>query len=254
MGYEAILYKKNDSIATVTINQPQVLNALVQSVFDDLAAVTKEIAHDDDVKSVVLTGAGKAFCAGGDVNRFKEGFTLENAYRYVDLLHPWCLEWANLSKPTIAAINGPAVGAGMSIALLCDMSIASDQAKLGSAFINMALVPDLGAAYFLPRAVGPQKAKELLLTGRIIDSAEALSIGLVNSVVPHDRLMDEAYALAKQLSQKSAYGIQNTKRLVNMGLNMDLRGLLEAESFVQALNLNSDDSKAAVDAFLNKRS
>ena len=253
MDFQAIIYEKKDHVATITLNQPQVLNALVQAEFDELADVTKKIAQDDDIRVVVLTGAGKAFCAGGDISRFKEGFTLESGYEYVDKLHPWCLDWANLSKPTIAAVNGAAVGAGMSIMLMCDISIASSKAKFGSAFINMGLVPDLGAAYYLPRVVGIQKAKEMLFTGHNIDSAEALSIGLVNRVVEHENFMEEVYALAFQLAQGPSFALQNTKKLVNMGMDMDYRGLLEAESFVQALNLSSGDSKEAVDAFLNKR-
>ncbi|MDR1778850.1 MAG: enoyl-CoA hydratase/isomerase family protein, partial [Clostridiales Family XIII bacterium] len=138
---------------------------------------------------------------------------------------------------TIAAINGPAIGAGISLAMLCDMSVAAEGAKLGSAFINMALTPDLGAAYFLPRVVGPHKAKELFLTGRAVDSAEALDLGLVNRVVPQERLMDEVYALARELAGKSAFALKNTKRLVNMSLDIDLRSLLEAENTIQAISL-----------------
>ena len=253
MAYSAILYEKSSGVATVTINQPKALNCLSQAVTGELSQVTREIAADDEVKAVILTGAGKAFCAGGDLNRFVEGFDQVGAVDYVDALHPWCLEWIRLKKPTIAAVNGAAVGAGLSVALMCDMILASDKAKLGSAFINMALIPDLAAAYFLPRAVGPHKAKELLMTGRTLDSAEALSIGMVNKVVPHEQLLEEAGRLAGQLAAGPSFSIWNTKRMVNMSLDMDLGNLLELESLVQSICFMTHDSGEAVDAFLNKR-
>ena len=163
------------------------------------------------------------------------------------------MDWVNLKKPTIAAVNSPAVGAGLSIVLMCDISIASEQAKFGSAFINMGLIPDLAGAYFLPRAVGPQKAKELLMTGRMVDAKEALEIGLVNRVVSHDHLQDEVFELAKKLAQGPTFAIRNTKRMVNMSLDMDFADLLELESVIQSICFLSEDSKEAVDAFLNKR-
>lgn len=253
MEYSAILYEKCNGVATVTINQPKSLNCLAQVVTDELAQVTGEIAADNEVKAVILTGAEKAFCAGGDLNRFLEGFDQISAVDYVDALHPWCTDWIRLKKPTIAAVNGPAMGAGLSAALMCDIILASDRAKLGSSFINMALIPDLASAYFLPRAVGPHKAKELMMTGRTFDSAEALSIGLVNRVVPHEQLMVEVGKLAAQLAAGPSFSIWNTKRMVNMSLDMDLSNLLELESLLQSICFLTHDSGEAVDAFLNKR-
>ena len=253
MDYKAILLEKKDGIATVTINQPKTMNCLVQDVFDELGLVTKELAADGDVKAVILTGAGRAFCAGGDLNRFMEGFDRVSSIDYVDAIRPWCLNWVNLKKPTIAAVNGPAVGAGLSLVLMCDISIVSDQAKLGSAFISMGLIPDLAAAYFLPRTVGPQKAKELLLTGRQVSAQEALEIGMVNRVVPHDQVIAESVSLAKQLANGPSFAIWSTKRMINMSLDMDLKNLLELESLIQGSCFTTDDSKEAVDAFLHKR-
>lgn len=253
MEYSAVIYEKKNGYAVITLNQPKSLNALVKQLTDDLLNVTREIEADDEVKAVILTGAGKAFCAGGDLNRFVEGFDPVSAVEYVDALHPLTMEWIRLKKPTIAAVNGPAVGAGLSIALACDIIYASDQAKLGSAFINMGLIPDLACAYFLPRVIGPNKAKELLFTGRNVDAAEALSIGLVNCVLPHDELMSEAEKLAAQLAGGPTFAIWNTKRIVGMGLDMDLSNLLELESLIQGMCLTSKDSGEAVDAFLNKR-
>lgn len=253
MSYTSIIYEKKDGIAKVTLNEPEQMNSLVQTMFDDLAAVTREIAADNEVKVAVLTGAGRAFCAGGDIKRFKEGFDNVSGIEYVDSIHPGMLDWVNMKKPTIAMINGAAVGAGMSLSLLCDISIASDKAKLGSAFINMGLIPDVAAAYYLPRAVGVQKAKELLFTGRIVDAQEALSIGLVCQVVPHEQLEEEVMKLAKKLAASATFAIGNTKRIVNMGLDIDLSALLKLEAYMQSACLNTDDAKEAVDAFFNKR-
>lgn len=252
MDYQAILYEKNDGVAIVTLNNPNELNALVQSVTDDLSHVLKEIADDDEVKVMILTGAGRAFCAGGDINRFNEGFDHVSGVGYVDDFHSLCKRLIHLKKPTIAMVNGPAVGAGFSLALMCDMSIASDKAKIGSAFINMGLIPDLANTYYLPRVVGVQKAKELFFTGRTLDAEEALSLGLFNKVVAHEKLVEETMALASKLAKGPSLAIAHTKRMVNMGLDVDLRTLLEIESFVQSSCLISEDSKNAVEAFLNK--
>jgi len=253
MDYKAIKYEKKDGVAIVTLNQPQAMNALIHPAFDELYIVTQEISADDSVKAVILTGEGKAFCAGGDINRFREGFDLVSGMNYVDGVHPFCKNWVSLKKPTIAAVNGPAVGAGLSLVLMCDISIASDKAKLGSAFINMGIIPDLACAYFLPRIVGVQKAKELLFTGRVVNAEEALSIGLVNKVVSADTLMDEAMALATTLAGGPSFSIRNTKRMIQMSLDMDLNNLLNLEAILQGVSFNTEDSKEAVSAFVEKR-
>lgn len=253
MEYSAIEYKKENGVATITICRPESMNCLVQAVLDELAAVTKEIAADAEVKAVILTGKGRAFCAGGDLNRFVEGFTPQSAIEYVDLLHPWCMDWINLKKPTIAAVNGAAVGAGMSIALMCDITIASEQAKLGSAFLNMGLIPDLSATYFLPRMVGVHRAKELMLTGRTFGAEEALQMGVVDRVVPQDALLDEARKLAAAFAAGPTYAIASTKRMLNASMDLDLNSLLNLESILQSTCFMTDDSKEAVNAFLEKR-
>lgn len=252
-NYQAIKVERKGKVAVVTINQPQVLNALVQQVFDDLAMAAVELAQDDSVKAVVLTGAGRAFCAGGDLNRFMEGFTPIGGMDYVEAIHPFVKNWINMKKPTIAAVNGPATGAGMSLMLMCDLSIAADNAKIGCAFVNMGLIPDCSLAYFLPRAVGVQKAKELIFTGRLVKADEAERIGLVNQVVPAGKLMDEAMHLADTLANGPAYAIRMCKKMVNMGLDMNLDSLLSLEAIVQSGCFMTEDSAEAVDAFLNKR-
>ena len=253
MGYDAIKYEKSNGIAKVSFNQPKTMNCLVQQCIDELGAITKEIAADPEIKAVILTGEGKAFCAGGDLNRFMDGFDKISGVYYVDAIHEWVRNWVNLKVPTIAAVNGAAVGAGLSIALLCDIIIASENALFGSAFINMGLIPDLGAAYFMQRAVGVHKAMELMLTGRNVKADEAVSIGLANYKVSAEELMSEAEKLAARFINAPSYAVANTKRLIHYAMDMDFDRFLETESFLQGSCFVTEDSKEAVTAFLEKR-
>lgn len=253
MQYEAIKYECTNGVAKITFAQPKSMNCLVQQCIDELGCVTKQISKDPDVKAVILTGEGRAFCAGGDLNRFIEGFDKISAVYYVDAIHEWVRDWVALKVPTIAAVNGAAVGAGLSVALLCDIIIASENAMFGSAFINMGLIPDLGAAYLLQRAVGIHKAKELMFTGRNVKSDEAVAIGLANFKVAQDDLMAEAEKLAAKFSAGPTYAIANTKRLMHYAMDMDFDRFLETESFMQGSCFMTEDSKEAVSAFLQKR-
>jgi len=253
MAYETIVYEKREGVAKITLNRPKTMNALERKLLDELSQATKAVAQDDEVKAVIITGSGKAFCAGGDLNRFIEGFNLISGVDYVKAIHPWVLEWINLNKPTIAAVNGYATGAGLSLMLLCDISLASENAKFSSAFVNMGLIPDLAATYYLPRVVGVQRAKELFFTGRQVDSAEAYTIGLVNRVVPNEKLDEEAMALAARMSKGASFAIRSTKKMVNLGLDLDLNSLLEAEANIQGLCFGTEDCTEAVNAFLAKR-
>jgi 2-(1,2-epoxy-1,2-dihydrophenyl)acetyl-CoA isomerase len=175
------------------------------------------------------------------------------AVELVKATPPWALKWISRDKPTIAAVHGHAAGAGLSRSLMCDMSIASDRAVFTSAFIKMGLVPDLAATYFLPRAVGIQRAREIFLTGRQVKGDEAAAIGLVNRAVPHDSLMDEALGLAAGLTELPAYALTSTKRMTNSALDMDLGSLLEMEAQLQGICFMTGDSSEAVKAFLEKR-
>ncbi len=253
MEYKAILFERQENIAVLTLNQPKSMNALVQDIFDELYHALTTIERDPTVKAVILTGSSKAFCAGGDLNRFQEGFDSNSAYDYVEAVHPLCDKLANLSKPTIAALNGPAVGAGLSLMLMCDLSIAAEPAVVGSAYINMALIPDLASAYFLPRIVGLRKAKELCMTGEPISAAEALELGLVNKVVPDQDLLAESRKLAEKIAAKSAVAMKHTKRILNTSMDLDFHNLLKLESYVEDICFVSHDSKEAVNAFLEKR-
>lgn len=251
--YSAIKVNVENGVAVVALNQPKSMNSLVGQMVDDLIDVTPKLAEDDSVKVVVLTGEGKAFCAGGDLNRFTQGFTQTSAVDYVDNVHRFIKAWSNLKKPTIAAVNGAAVGAGLSLMLMCDMSFVSEAAKIQCAFINMGLVPDCGLAYYLPRIVGEQKAKELILTGQMLSAAEAKEIGLVNRVIPAEELMNEVMKVAGKLVNGPTYALRMSKRMVNMGMDMDLNNFLSLEAMMQADCFLTADSAEAVSAFLEKR-
>jgi 2-(1,2-epoxy-1,2-dihydrophenyl)acetyl-CoA isomerase len=253
MDYKNINVEKKENVALITMNRADSMNCLEQGLVEELYAATDDIAGDDNVRCVIITGTGKAFCAGGDIRRFSKGFHMAEAVEYVKSIHPWAMKWINLNKPTIAAVNGHAVGAGLSLSLMCDMSIASDRAVFTSAFIKMGLVPDLAATYFLPRAVGIQRAREIFLTGRQVKSDEAAAMGLVNRVVPHDSLMEEALRLAASLTELPAYALISTKRMANSALDMDLGSLLEMEAQLQGICFMTGDSSEAVKAFLEKR-
>jgi len=209
------------------------------------------------VRVAILTGSGRAFCAGGDVGEFldiaaMDAAGIEGWVRFFDIL---VLRIRNLEKPTIAAVNGPAVGGGCCLAMLCDMRIAAEEAKLGLVFTRRGLAgADMGATWFLPRLVGMGKAFELLLTGDLIDAREAERIGLVNRVVPAPELMPTARELAAKLAAGPPIGMKLTKRALNRSLSTDLTSHLDYEAAVQTFCFQTKDLQEGVKAFLEKRS
>lgn len=253
MGYETIVFENRDGVGYIKMNRPKSMNALEDQLLQELKDVTKAVAEDDQIKAVILTGSGNAFCAGGDLKRLQEGFTAISGMEYMKAIHPWVIQFANLNKPTIAAVNGFAVGAGFCISLLCDIVIASDQAKFGQAFVNVGLVPDLAGMYYLPRLVGLQRAKELVFTGRMVDAQEAYNMGIVNKITPADKLEEEVSKFAAKLAAGPTVAISNAKRIINMSINLNLEDLLEIEGYSQSLCFQTEDHKEAVDAFLSKR-
>jgi len=254
MNSQAVVLEKHENgEAWVTINQPEAMNALTQPVLDDLLRIARETNADDTVKVIVLTGAGRAFCAGGDIKRFSEGFAPEEGVSYLEGIHEVVRAWVGLKKPVIAAVNGAAMGAGMSLMLLCDLVYAADNAKMGCAFVNMALVPDCGLAYFLPRIVGLQCAKELVFSGRTVTAQEAKELGIVSAVFASDELHSQVMTIASKLAAGPPLALRYAKRLIDAGNEMDFNTLLHMESVVQGRMTQTEDAKEAVDAFLNKR-
>ncbi len=254
MSDKAVLIEKENGVAIVSINQTKTMNSLTQVVIDGLQAAAEELVDDPETRVIILTGEGNAFCAGGDLNRFTEGFDgYISTVDYVDSIHPTIKAWAAMKKPVIAAVNGACVGAGLSLMSLCDMAYMSEDAKVGCAFINMALAPDCGLAYYLPRTIGAKKAMEMVLTGKNYTAEEAEKMGLINGIFSSEELMPEVKKIAARLAKGPADALRLAKRMVNLGLDMDLNSLLNVEALIQASLLISDDSNEAVSAFLEKR-
>ncbi|HEY6605683.1 MAG TPA: enoyl-CoA hydratase-related protein [Gaiellaceae bacterium] len=242
---------RDGAVLTVTLNRPDVLNALNTDTHRALAAALKE-ARDAEVRAVVLTGAGRAFCVGQDLTEFREapgdiGTRLNETY------HPNVLAIRALEKPVIAAVNGPAAGAGLSFACVCDLRIASEAASFIPAFINIGLIPDSGGSYFVTRILGPARAFEWLTSGRRVTAAEAHAWGLVSEVVEGDGLAARAAEVAAELAALPTRGIGMTKRLIEHALKASLEQQLEREAQLQAAATKTNDFREGVDAFLEKR-
>ena len=253
MDFDNLLLERDGAVAVITVNRPQVLNALNVSTIDDLRRAALALKHDAGVRAIVITGAGeKSFAAGADINELAvqspaQGKELALRGQHVfDLLE-------NLGKPVIAAINGYALGGGCELALACTLRVAADTARIGQPEINLGIIPGYGGTQRLARLVGKGVALELLLTGRQITAAEALPIGLVNRVVPAARLLSDAKALAAELAGKAPIAMQYIIEAVNRGLEVsfDKGQFLEATLF--GLVASTDDMREGTKAFLEKR-
>jgi 2-(1,2-epoxy-1,2-dihydrophenyl)acetyl-CoA isomerase len=256
MNYKCLLYSVQDRIATLTLNRPDRLNALGDTLREDLHDALMKSVADPGVGVLVITGAGRGFCSGGDVRSMSEREKAGSTAPSEDRLHPIrdriVLAMRDCPKPIIAAVNGAAAGAGMNLALACDLRIASTAAKFTQAFVKRGLAPDWGGTWFLPRIVGTAKACELIFTGDVIDAAEALRLGIVNAVVAPEALMDETYKLASKIAAGPPVAIQLAKRAI-LNEDADLRSALEFETFAQSICRSTEDAKEGVQAFLEKR-
>ncbi len=252
---DELLYDVKDRVATLTLNRPDKMNAFTGPMIERWAWALTEAQRDADVNVVVVTGAGKAFCAGGDVARMGQGepTPLDHKNMLWEHIHrvPKALE--QMDKPVIAMVNGVAVGAGMGMAVMCDVRIASDAARFSTGYVRVGLVPGDGDTYFLPRLVGTARALELLWTADFIEAAEAERLGIVNRVVPADRLAEETYALARKIAEGPQISIRMIKRLVYQSLRLDLRTHLDLVSSHMAVVRETEDHKEGVQAFKDKR-
>jgi len=267
MEFKDILYSKGEGIATITLNRPESYNAFSVDMLQGWARALLDAGADDQVRVIVVTGAGKAFCSGGDIKSMQagkgflhhEGDTggqlgpMDNKTSLREIIHRIPLILEDLDKPVIASINGAATGAGLDMALMCDLRIASDKAKFAESYIRMGLVPGDGGAFFLPRLVGLTKALELLWTGDMIDAGEALRIGLVNKVAPSGQLEQATREMALRLAEGPQLAIRMIKRLVYQGLRSDLRSALDTVSSHMALITTTEDHQEAANAFFEKR-
>jgi enoyl-CoA hydratase len=251
--YSTLLYEKADGIAKVTLNRPDKLNALNSTVYKELYDAFETIENDPEVRVVVLTGAGeRAFAAGSDVAEMQNMGPLD-VQKFMATIRKASDFIYALTKPTIAAIHGYALGGGCELAMCCDMRIASEKAKFGQPEINLGLIPGAGGTQRLSRLIGAAKAKEMIYLGDQIDAAIALNLGLVNKVVPPEKLMDEAMDWAKKLAGKSSPVLAMAKMAINTGLDTDLGSGLSMEIKCNAVCFATYDRKEGMDAFLEKR-
>lgn len=241
-------------VATLTLNRPAVLNALNLELKSELARAIVAIDADRYVRAVVITGTGRAFCTGGDIKEMDPGRSAaETRARLLALHRTIFTPLSALEKPVIAAVNGPAVGAGLSLALTCDIVFASDEATFGMAFVKRGLVPDSGAAFRLVRLVGVARAKELAFAGRTLSAAEALHYGLVQRVVPAAQLMAQAQAYAAELAQGATVAIGLTKRLLDLAPHSSLETMVEHEIGAAIQAIATQDHAEALRAFPERR-
>jgi enoyl-CoA hydratase/carnithine racemase len=245
-----------DGVAVLTLDRPDVRNAIDDAMRGRMIATLEQVAADDAVRALVITGAGAAFCSGGDVRGMRQRLAVppesiamngwkrqQNTHRAMSLLHL-------LPKPTIAAVNGPAAGLGCDVALACDLIIASLQARFTMSFVARGLVPDGGGMYFLPRRVGLARAKELVFSGRTVAAEEALSIGLADRLAPGATLLDDAIAWARLLSAGSPSALALAKGVLDRSLESSLEQVMSAGRQAQAICYTTAEHRASVEAFL----
>jgi len=255
--FETILYEKSEGVATITLNRPDVLNAVNEKMGQELKDALRTAEKDDEVRCIIITGKGRAFCAGEDIQdlktQYERGENPRLGQRLLYKYNPIIEKIRGIEKPVIAAVNGAAAGAGAGIVYACDIRIASDSARFIQAFIRVGLAPDSGTSYFLPRLVGFSKAMELALTGNDLTAQDAERFGLVSKVVPANQLMATTRELAVRLANGPTKAIELTKRALNKSIDADLSTVLEYESYLQEIAGGTTDHVKAVKAFFEKR-
>jgi len=252
MSYANILVEKKEDIGIIKINRPNNLNALNKDTILELTKAVEDLEKDKNIKVAILTGEGKAFIAGADIKQMKD-MTPPEAKKFAEMGHKLLMNIENSRLPFIAAVNGYALGGGCEVMMACDICIAASSAKIGQPEINLGIHPGFGGTQRLPRLVGRMKAKELLLTGDNIDANEAHRIGLVNMVVPDDKIMEEAEKIANKIVSKSTVQTAFIKSLVNKGMEVDLKKACELEISYFSKSFQTEDQKEGMTAFLEKR-
>ena len=256
---DSLIYEQDGPVVTLTMNQPAKRNPLSgNSILSDLVAACERIHDDRSVRCVILTGAGPSFSSGGDIGILKQQQTPE--ITEMDIRHSYrrgiqrvAAALTNLDVPVIAAINGHAIGAGLGLACMCDIRIASDKAKMAASFIKLGIIPGDGSTWMLTQIVGSARAAELALTGDVIDAKQALAWNLVSQIVPDEALMDAARAMAERIAKNPSHGVRLTKRLLRESLRAPFETVLELSAIFQAVSHKTLDHVEAVDAFMEKR-
>ncbi len=252
--------KTEGRVATLTLNRDDLRNALTgTALVDDIVDTLDWVNREEDVSVLVLTGAGSAFSAGGNIKEMRDrsgafaGNVLEVQRRYRQGIQKIPLAMHRAEVPVIAAVNGPAIGAGFDLACMCDLRIASDRALFGETFINLGIIPGDGGAWFLQRLIGYQKAAELTLTGRLVKAEEALTLGIVLEVMAPEELLHRAQIVAAEIAAKPPQTVRLTKRLLKMAQRQELADFLDLSACFQGMCHNTEDHLEAVKAFLEKR-
>jgi 2-(1,2-epoxy-1,2-dihydrophenyl)acetyl-CoA isomerase len=258
MAQGAIQVERHGGVGLVTLNRPDRSNAFDQAMAAELRGAVQALAKDPDVGALVLTGAGKAFCAGGDAQAMRQGFAGKGGAKAVFLgltgqFHPLIHALATMPKPVIAAVNGAAAGGGFPLALACDLRIASPHAKFKPAYLTLGVVPDGGLMWMLPRFVGPGKAREIVLTDATILADQALALGLVNEVVEPARVVPRALELAQRMAEGPRFAIAQAKALLAKGERSTLKAHLDAERKANAASAALPDFQEGLRAFEEKR-
>jgi len=260
MAYENIIFEREGGVAIITLNRPEKLNAYSTAMMDELTRAFEDVVKDEDIRVLLLTGAGRGFCAGADIGGQAERAALRAAgKRIVKSRHeqvapvPVSVTLYKIEKPTICAVNGVAVGIGLSTVLACDIRIASENARFGTARVRRGLIPDGGATFYMPRQLGTSRALELMYTGDIIDAREAERIGLVSRVVPQEELMPKAKELAGRIAKGPAVALEITKRSVYKALTNDIDSQVDYELWGQGVCYQTEDHKEAIQAAAEKR-
>lgn len=253
-NYKTLLVSQDGGVLEVTLNRPDKYNALTHTVAQEIIAICKQAAKDNTIRCILLTGAGKGFCAGQDLSDV-QGRSDEFSFRdhLLNSYNRMVSAMRSLEKPIIVAVNGACAGAGLGLALAGDIRYASDNARFLTAFIGIGLAPDTGVSYWLPRLIGPARAAEMLFTNDKIDGTQAAEIGLVNKVFPHDELMGEARTLAQKLAVAPTLGIGLTKRALNKSLGVTFEEQIDYEAHLQQVAGHSNDYAEGVAAFYEKR-
>lgn len=258
MDYQNLLVSEANGVLTLTLNRPERLNAFTRDLLDELLAAFEAARSATSVRAVVLTGAGRGFCAGADLVAGSEAMMQEAAFSYSAMLkrhyNPLILLMRSLPKPILAAVNGVAAGAGMSLALACDLRLAAESASFTQAFVKVGLVPDSGSTWFLPKLVGPARALELMMTGRRVTADEALALGLANRVTPDSNLLAVTQEMAEGLASGPTVALGLIKAAYEFGVESSLAAALDYEADAQDVAGASTDHAEGVTAFLSKRS
>jgi enoyl-CoA hydratase/carnithine racemase len=256
MEYEDLLVEKKENIATITLNVPEKLNALTGKMSRSIKLAADDIEQDDEIRVAIVTGAGRGFCSGADVSMMAGGGGGGQVSRFNRIQHmgyPHADAFPRLNKPVIAAVNGPCVGGGFSLALSCDVRIASETARFGAAQVARALIPDWGLTFYLPLLIGMSNALQLMFTAELIGAAEAERLGIVSQVVAPDELMNVALELANKMAQNPPFSLALTKKMVWRGLFDSLDRQMDLEGWAQNICFLTEDHRESVKAFLEKK-